>query len=33
VFQPNVVALAAVAIPLVWTTGHALARIIRALKK
>jgi uncharacterized spore protein YtfJ len=32
-FQPNPVALAAVAIPLVWTSGKALARIVKALKK
>ena len=33
VFQPNIIALAVVSIPLIWTTGHALSRIIRALKK
>jgi len=32
-FEPNIVALLAVAIPFVWVTGRALARIIRALKK
>jgi uncharacterized spore protein YtfJ len=32
-FQPNPVALAAVAIPLVWVSGKALARIVKALKK
>jgi uncharacterized spore protein YtfJ len=32
-FQPNAVALLAVAIPFVWVSGKALARIIRALKK
>jgi uncharacterized spore protein YtfJ len=32
-FQPNPVALAAVAIPLVWASGKALARIVKALKK
>lgn len=30
VFQPNVVALMAVAIPLTWVLGHAIARIIKA---
>ncbi|MGN6445883.1 spore germination protein GerW family protein [Amnibacterium sp.] len=32
-FQPNPVALAAVAIPLVWVSGKALARIVKALKR
>lgn len=32
-FEPNLVSLAAVAIPLVWVTGRALTRIIRALKR
>jgi hypothetical protein len=32
-FQPNPVALAAVAIPLVWVSGKALARVVKALKK
>ena len=32
-FQPNPVALAGVAIPLVWVSGKALARIVKALKK
>lgn len=32
-FQANPVALAAVAIPLVWASGKALARIVKALKK
>lgn len=32
-FQPNIVSLAAVAIPLIWVTGRALARIIRAAKR
>jgi uncharacterized spore protein YtfJ len=32
-FQANPVALAAVAIPLVWVTGKALARIVKALKR
>ncbi|GAA2069044.1 hypothetical protein [Microbacterium hatanonis] len=32
-FEPNVVAFAAVAIPLVWVVGRALSRVIRALKK
>ncbi|MBO3664025.1 hypothetical protein [Microbacterium stercoris] len=32
-FEPNLISLVAVAIPFVWVTGHALSRIIRALKK
>ena len=32
-FQANPVALAAVAIPLVWVSGRALARVVKALKK
>lgn len=32
-FEPNLVSLLAVAIPLVWVSGRALARVIRALKK
>jgi uncharacterized spore protein YtfJ len=32
-FQPNIVALAAVFIPLVWVTGKVITHIIRALKK
>jgi len=32
-FEPNIVALAAVLIPLTWVTGKALSSIIRALKK
>lgn len=32
-FQPNIVALMAVSIPLTFVAGRALARIIRALKK
>lgn len=32
-FEPNLVTLAAVAIPLVWVVGRALSRIIRALKR
>lgn len=32
-FQPNPVALAAVAIPLVWVSGKALARVVKALKR
>lgn len=32
-FQANPVALAAVAIPLVWVSGKALARVVKALKK
>ncbi len=32
-FRPNIIALIAVSIPLVWTVGHALPRLIKALKK
>ncbi|QKJ19314.1 hypothetical protein [Microbacterium hominis] len=32
-FEPNLVALAAVAIPLVWVVGRAFSRVIRTLKK
>ncbi|AJM77586.1 hypothetical protein [Rathayibacter toxicus] len=32
-FQPNIVSVLAVGIPLVCVTGKALARVIRALKK
>jgi len=32
-FEPNVIALLTVAIPFICVTGHALNRIIRALKK
>jgi len=32
-FEPNVVSFLAVAIPFVWVVGHALSRVIRALKK
>ena len=32
-FQANPVALIAVAIPLVWVSGHALARVVKALKQ
>ncbi len=32
-FQPNPVALIAVSIPLVWVSGKALARVVKALKK
>ncbi|MGB3374183.1 MAG: hypothetical protein WBA87_03475 [Microbacterium sp.] len=32
-FEPNFVALLAVAVPFVWVVGRALSRIIRALKK
>ncbi|WP_217183811.1 hypothetical protein [Streptomyces sp. AC495_CC817] len=32
-FEPNFVTLLAVAVPFVWVTGRAFARIIRALKK
>ncbi|MFB7250584.1 hypothetical protein [Microbacterium sp. NPDC056234] len=32
-FEPNLVPLIAVAIPFVWVTARALARVIRALRK
>lgn len=32
-FEPNLVSLVAVAIPLVWVVGRTLSRVIRALKK
>jgi uncharacterized spore protein YtfJ len=32
-FEPNLIALLALAVPLTWVTGKALSRIIRALKK
>lgn len=32
-FEPNNVALLAVAVPFVWVAGRAVSRIIRALKK
>ncbi|CAN5152625.1 hypothetical protein BH09ACT6_BH09ACT6_09930 [soil metagenome] len=32
-FQPNLVSLIAVSIPAMWVWGHALSRVIRALKK
>jgi uncharacterized spore protein YtfJ len=32
-FEPNMIALLAVGIPFVWVAGHALARVLRALKK
>ncbi|BDZ38385.1 hypothetical protein [Microbacterium suwonense] len=32
-FEPNIVALLAVAVPFVCVTGRALSRVIRALKK
>ena len=32
-FEPNLIALLWVAIPLTWVGGHAFARVIRALKK
>jgi uncharacterized spore protein YtfJ len=32
-FQPNPIALVAVAVPLVWASGKALARIVKALKR
>lgn len=31
-FQPNPIALVAVAVPLVWVSGKALARVFKALK-
>lgn len=32
-FEPNVIALLAASTPVVWATGVALSRVIRALKK
>lgn len=32
-FEPNIVSFLAVAIPFVWVAGHALSRVIRALKR
>jgi len=32
-FDPNIVSLLVVAIPFAWVAGHALSRIIRALKR
>lgn len=32
-FEPNLIALLAVSIPLTWVTGRAFATVIRALKK
>ena len=32
-FDPNIVSLLAVAIPFLWVAGHALSRIIRAVKR
>ena len=32
-FRPNLITLLAVAIPFAWVAGHALTRIIRALKR
>ncbi|MDX2375540.1 hypothetical protein M4I32_01855 [Microbacterium sp. LRZ72] len=32
-FEPNIVALLAVAVPFIWVTGRALGRVIRILKK
>ncbi|NQX27619.1 hypothetical protein HQQ81_09730 [Microbacteriaceae bacterium VKM Ac-2854] len=32
-FQPNLVTALAVSIPVIWVSGRALARIVRALKK
>lgn len=32
-FEPNLIALMAVSIPFIWVSGHALSRVIRALKR
>ncbi|WP_144764313.1 hypothetical protein [Curtobacterium sp. 9128] len=32
-FEPNLIALMAVSIPLVWTTGTVLRKLVRVLKK
>jgi hypothetical protein len=32
-FQPNPIALVAVSVPLVWVSGKALARVVKALKR
>lgn len=32
-FRPNIITLLAVGIPFVWVTGHAWARVIKALKR
>jgi uncharacterized spore protein YtfJ len=32
-FEPNLIALLAVGIPFVWVAGHALSRVIKALKR
>lgn len=32
-FQPNLIALCAVLAPVLWVGGHAMARIIKALKR
>ena len=32
-FEPNIIALLAVAVPFIWVAGHALSRVIRALKR
>ncbi|OIH96881.1 MULTISPECIES: hypothetical protein [unclassified Curtobacterium] len=32
-FEPNLISLVAVSIPLVWVAGKALSKVIRALKK
>lgn len=32
-FDPNIIALLAVGIPFVWVAGHALTRVIRAIKR
>src|SRR5699024_3050186 len=32
-FEPNTIALMAVGVPLAWTTGRALTRIVKALKR
>ncbi len=32
-FQPNIIAVLAVGIPLIWTFGNAFSKLIKALKK
>ncbi|WEK14506.1 MAG: hypothetical protein P0Y48_04700 [Candidatus Microbacterium phytovorans] len=32
-FEPNLVSLAAIGIPLLWVAGRALSRVLRALKR
>jgi uncharacterized spore protein YtfJ len=32
-FQPNIIALLTVSVPVLWVGGHALSRVIRAIKK